>query len=584
MGIQTQQLFVEAAREHQRGNFAGAQKLYAQVLTAEPNHAEALHQLAIVALQTGNPGPGLALVERAVGIKPGEATYHITRGMALAALGRVDEAIQAYYKSLLLEPDSLGGLVNLGNAFMERGRVEEAIGVFEKAAARHPTFAPSFVNLGCALRDVKKFDAAKKSFERAIILQPKFAEAEYLLGATLADLGKLDEAVAAYQRAIGIRGEFFDAMMGLGSALFRLDRFEESDRAYEQAVALRPGDFVARNDRACSLMELGKIDEGIEVYQLALAIKPDDANSHLHLGMGLLLRGDFEKGLVEYEWRPTARAGLPGTRWDGGRLNGKTLLIHEEQGLGDAIQFVRYVPMAARASGASIVLECAPELARLFGGVEGIERIVPRGKELPACDAHCSLLSLPYVMKTRLESIPATVPYLKADAGMIEQWRERLGASRALKVGLVWAGSTTHRQDRRRSVQLKALSPLWKVRGVCLISLQKGRKADGKSNGLELIDWTEELHDLADTAALIANLDLVISVDTAVAHLAGAMGKAVWVLVQRVPDWRWMMDRGDSPWYPTMRLFRQEKADSWDEPIGRVVEELEKLTRAACQA
>jgi len=302
----------------------------------------------------------------------------------------------------------------------------------------------------------------------------------------------------------------------------------------------------------------------------------------------LLLQGDFKRGWQEHEWRwkcrdyPSPQRNFAQPLWDGSALERRTLLLHTEQGLGDAIQFIRYLPLVAQRGG-KIIIECQAELRRLFQTMLEKCPIVVRGDPLPAFDLHCPLLSLPLIFGTTLENIPQTVPYLHADAQDVKKWRERLDEhSPHLKMGLVWAGSPTNKNDRSRSIKLQSLAPLGQVPGVRLLSLQKGAAAaEAKTPpmGMELVDYTQELTDFADTAALIANLDLLISVDTAVVHLAGAMGKLVWTLLPFSPDWRWLLERENSPWYPTMRLFRQQVIGDWDNVITRVASALQLWTK-----
>jgi len=328
---------------------------------------------------------------------------------------------------------------------------------------------------------------------------------------------------------------------------------------------------------------MGRIDEAIAACRQAIALNPDYAEFHFNLALSLLTSGDFQQGWEEYEWRwkckefPSPARDFAQPQWDGCPLEGRTLLLHTEQGHGDALQFIRYFPLVEQRGG-KILIECYAELQRLFRTTAGRCQVVVRGQPLPAFDLHSPLLSLPRVFGTNLANIPNTVPYLRADPEDAGRWQRRLADDSALvKVGLAWAGRPTHTNDRNRSIKLARLAPLGQLPGVRFFSLQKGEvAAEAKTPppGMELVDWTEELKDFAETAALIANLDLVVAVDTAVVHLAGAMGKPVWVLLPFGSDWRWLLERQDSPWYPSMRLFRQSRIGDWDSVIARVVEAL----------
>lgn len=334
---------------------------------------------------------------------------------------------------------------------------------------------------------------------------------------------------------------------------------------------------------------MGQIDEAIAAYRRALALNRGLAEAHNSLGLALLLQGEFLPGWDEYEWRwkmkdfPSPQRNLDQVQWTGQPLEGRTLLLHAEQGIGDTLQFIRYLPLIRRL-GASIIVECPSELQRLIRPIASGHRVGVTGQPLPPFELHCPLMSLPRVFGTMLDSIPREIPYLRADADDIQTWKDRLGEDLpSLKVGLAWAGSPNHAEDRYRSIALDRLGPLGQVPGIRFVSLQKGHAATQTNklpHGMQLIDISEEINDFADTAALIANLDLVIAVDTAVAHLAGAMGAPVWVLLPFAPDWRWMLDREDSPWYPTMRLFRQPLRGDWDSVIARVVRALSIWTKS----
>jgi Tetratricopeptide repeat/Glycosyltransferase family 9 (heptosyltransferase) len=380
-------------------------------------------------------------------------------------------------------------------------------------------------------------------------------ESFYNLGNSLADNRQLDEAVTAYRQAIALRPDYLQAVANLGNALTRLGRYHEA----------------------------------IEIYERAIAINPDHPFAHFNMATVLLTLGNFERGWAEHEWRIKA-AGSPTDwhtkfpRWTGDDLNGRRILLHSEQGRGDTIQFVRYIPLIAQRGG-RVVLGCPPELGRLLRNVSGVKQLI-HGAPLPQFDVHCPLPSLPLVFQTTLLTIPSTVPYLTVDPTLSQRWRARLADDRRLKVGLAWAGSPTHGNDRNRSIMLMTLSPLLNIPGIRFFSLQVGAAGEPARRlpASVITDFTNELTDFADTAALVEHLDLIISVDTAVAHLAGALGKAVWVLLPFVPDWRWMLDRDDSPWYPTMRLFRQARLGDWSVPMQRMTRELTRFILAVHDA
>ncbi|MHB8746494.1 MAG: tetratricopeptide repeat protein, partial [Gammaproteobacteria bacterium] len=356
----------------------------------------------------------------------------------------------------------------------------------------------------------------------------------------------------------------------LGLALHGQDRYEEAIVQYQRAIAFKPDYAQAYYNLGNSCVSQGKPCEALLHFEHATALKGDFALAHWNLSLALLLSGDLIPGWKKYEWRwdinKQDKRNFPCPLWDGEDISGRTILLHAEQGLGDAFQFIRYAPLVAE-RGARVVVECQSVLVQLLATVRGITRVVDNAERLSGLDMHAPLLSLPNIFHTTLSSIPAQIPYLTADHELVESWRDKIGTvERKLKVGLVWAGNPSHQNDHNRSCSLQAYAPLARVPGVAFFSLQKGPAAvqlNDAPQGLNLIDYTDELVSYSDTAALLANLDLIISVDTSVVHLAGAMGKVVWALLPFAPDWRWLLDREDSPWYPTMRLFRQPQSGDW---------------------
>jgi Flp pilus assembly protein TadD len=477
-------------------------------------------------------------------------------GRAAHRAGQFAEAEEIYRQVLRREPGSAAAMHLLGVLALQAGRHAEAVELIQQAIARRPRAADFHCNLALALAGVGKFDEAVAALERALELRPGYAEAYSNLGLVLGKQRRTVESIAAHQRALELRPGVPDIHVNLGSAL---------------VAAGRPHDALAE-------------------YRRALQIQSDHAMAHWNLGLTLLLLGDYAQGWEEYEWRHAAvgaAAGassghrFPGPQWDGSDLAGHNILLYNEQGLGDMIQFARFVPLVARRGG-RVLLECGPELAPLMCRLEGVAELVDRGAALPAGAAHCSLMSLPRVFGTTLQTIPALVPYLVPDAQKTAQWRSRLDAGGdqgqekpVLNVGLVWAGRL--RPNPHRSIGLSALAPLGEIAGVRFVSLQKGEASQEAPVGMRLTDWTAALNDFGDTAALIANLDLVISIDSAAAHLAGAMGKTAWVMLTFDADWRWLLERPDSPWYPTMRLFRQEKMGDWTRPIAEVAAYLREM-------
>ncbi len=410
---------------------------------------------------------------------------------------------------------------------------------------------------------------ARKAFEAALALE---------------QAGRLDEATDAYRRAL-TQGDFLAGLINLGLVLKKSGRLDEAADSYGRALAMDTKSARARTNLANLLVEQGRLEDAIAEYDRSIALRPEHAETHVNKSLTLLLAGRYEEAWPEYEWRwrnaKTPPPDYPQPAWDGGALDGRTILLYAEQGLGDALQFVRYAPLVA-ARGGRVVLECRPRILQLFTGVDGVAKLMFKGKSPPPFDCHAALLSLPRIFGTTLATIPAEVPYLRADPALVASWAKRLGPRRGLRVGLVWAGDTGHPGGEQRALPLESLQPWFDLAGVTFYSLQFGGPAQelARVGGGAVTDLGPEVEKFADTAAALENLDLLISVDTAAAHLAGALGRKCWVLLPRVPDWRWHMDREDSPWYPTHRLFRQTERGAWGPVVARVCDELDALASA----
>lgn len=585
-----EQLLQAAIACHQAGKLAEAESLYHRILEQQPSHAQALQLLGVLNHQRGRSQRAVDLIGRAIALAPQWSQAYSNRGEALRVLGRLDEAISDHRQAVALAPDQPQVCYNLGIALKDKGALDEAMAAYRRAIALKPDYAKAHGNLGNALREAGQLDEAVAALRRAIALKPDFAEAYSNLGAALRDQKQVDEAIAACRQAVDLRPDFAEGLTNLAHALRDKGIEEEAVTVYRQALALKPDFAEAYTNLGTVLKDLGRLDEAIEACRRAVALQPDSPEAHYSLAFALLLNSDFKEGWLEHEWRwlfkdfPAHRWSSSKPQWDGSDLAGRSILLYCEQGFGDILQFIRYVPLVA-ARGGKVIVMCPRELRRLFDSVEGIAQFVLFDEPLPQFDVHCPLMSLPLVFGTTPRTVPDSVPYLRADARDAERWRERLAGERAgFHVGLVWAGRSTHKNDHNRSMPLATLAPLSGVSGVNFYSLQMGEQALQTANPpgkMRLINWTRELNDFADTAALIAGLDLVISVDSAVAHLTGALGKRVWLLTPHVTDWRWPLGREDSAWYPTMRVFRQPATGRWDVVIEQVAESLARLGRAA---
>jgi Flp pilus assembly protein TadD len=508
----------EAERLRAGGAVEQARRIGLELLRQAPDDVGTLCLLAKIAVDARQIAAGMKWARHAVSVDPRSAEARYVTGRLFEAEGQLPEAEAAYREALGLAPDD---------------------------ARMHN-------NLGCVLHMQGRLDAALASYRRALELDPAQPEAGQNYASIVRDEGALEQAVAGYLRQT------------------------ESN----------PNDAAALTNLANTYRELGRYAEALDAYERAIRVDPDHAEAHFSRSFVLLIRGDYDAGWKEYEWRwrintynaPLRRFARP--MWDGGSVADGPVLLHAEQGFGDTLQFVRYAALVARRCP-SVVLECQPELKSLLATVKGVGSVVAQGEILPRFSAQVPLMSLPSLFGTTLDNLPWQGPYVHADPARVEAWRPLVSAEPSrLKVGLVWAGRPQQWDDRKRSITLAMLAPLAQVGDLAFFSLQKGEgaaQAAAPPAGMRLLDLTDRIQDFSDTAALIAHLDLVVTIDTSVAHLAGAMGVPVWVLVAHAPDWRYHLERGDNPWYPTMRLFRQDRDGDWSEPIGRIAVALKDL-------
>jgi Tfp pilus assembly protein PilF len=462
------------------------------------------------------------------------------------------------------------------------GNAPEALQRMDEALALAPSDAVAHAKRGLSLGLMQRWEEALAAFDRALALQPRLFPAHLDRGNVLQELGRLEESLGAYERALALQPQAAGAWSNRGTVLHRLGRPAQALESYDRALALEPRLDEARFNRATTLGDLGRHAEALRGFEQMLARYPQLAVAHWNEALCRLRLGDFARGWPKFEWRwEYAELGLKRRSfsqplWQGREdLAGRTILLHAEQGLGDAMQFCRYAPLLA-SRGARIVLEVLAPMTRLARSLAGVSLVVTRGEDLPAFDFHAPLLSLPLALGTTLETIPSQVPYLHADAGAIQTCAARLGtAPRRLRVGLAWSGNPAHTNDRNRSLPLAALRGLASLDAQFVAlhnELTQAEQAELARLGIAY--FAPELRDFADTAALAGALDLVISVDTSVAHLAGALGLPVWILLPFAADWRWLLDRADSPWYPSARLFRQSAPGAWDPVLERVRDDL----------
>jgi tetratricopeptide (TPR) repeat protein len=514
-----------ALQHHQAGHLTQAEQLYRHILQADPGNAEALHYLGVLAHQAG----------------------------------RHDLAVELIRRSLQLKPGNGPACNNLGLALQAQGRKEEALASFRQALEFWPTMAAAYCNLAGVLLGLGRVDEAVTGYRQALLLDPDSAQLHNSLSLALESQGQIQDAEAHARQAVRLNPHYADAHDQLGSVL----RVQE------------------------------RLDEAAACYEEALRLDPDSAGAHFNLAVLQLMRGDFARGWPGFEWRLRSPAWalppLPGPYWDGSLLGGKTILLFADQGAGDVLQFIRYAPLV-KERGGHIVVACDAALMPLLQCGSGIDQCVNRSGPLPAFDVHAALLSLPAILGTTLATIPAQVPYLKADPTLVARWKERLAHPSAFNVGICWQGNPDHRNDRRRSVPLSAFAPLAGVPGVRLVNLQYGPGRDQLAEMKEqfqVTNWLEQTDPgdspWVESAALVKALDLIVTVDTAVAHLAGALGMPVWVALPSVVCWRWLLEREDSPWYPTMRLFRQQQPGDWSGVFERIAEALSGMASGSEQ-
>jgi tetratricopeptide (TPR) repeat protein len=489
--------------------------------------------------------------------------------------GRLAEAEQAYRQVLSIEPRNPDALHLLGLLAYQVGQMETAVTLIGQAVGVKPNEPIFLINLGQAHRAAGRLELAEITLRRAIQLNRNLPEAHSNLSALLRQLGRLDDAEAAARKALALNPRLAAAVLTLGAVLKDKGDPQAALAQYEQAQKLGSPRHEVLNNIGEALRALGQLDEAARAFEQAIALAPSMALLHWNLSLIHLMQGDWQRGFDEYEWRLRLASApqYPGKLWDGGDIDGRSILLYTEQGFGDAIQFARYVPLLAK-RGAQAVLHCQPPLVRLLKRLKGAAQVIPIDQPPPATDFYAPLMSLPHRFQTTPPHVPGEVPYLHAEPAELEAWQARIApAAGARNIGLVWAGNRQHANDRNRSIAPELLAPLRDVRDVRWFSLQMNTSsADLGRLGLNIAPLSHDIRDFADSAAAIAALDLLITVDTAPAHLAGALGKPVWVLLPDIPDWRWLLDRSDSVWYPTMRLFRQPARGDWQSVIAEVVQ------------
>ncbi|PLZ01123.1 hypothetical protein CY652_17725 [Burkholderia sp. WAC0059] len=625
------QAFVRAYAAHRDGRLDDAERDYRATLAADPAHVDALHLLGVLRHQQGQHAEAVALVRRAADLRPDDAALQLNLGNALKAMGKLEGAIERFRNALTLAPTFALAHYNLGNAYAALGRHEdalfsfshavrlqpadaashnnlgnalhalgrhaEAVESFRMALRLHPGHAGAHNNLGMALNALDDHEGAIEQFRAALALQPRFVAAQFNLANTLDATGRHDEAITAFEAVLALQPRLAPALLGLGNALAARNRHEEASPALERAVGIDPKFALAWLALGTTRHALGRHETALRAFGEALRVRPDLAAAHFNRALVWLTLGDFRRGLPEYEWRldPASRRGASPAatdndatqtaaspaRWNGEPLAGRTLLVQAEQGFGDTLQFMRFVPLLAqREPGARIVFEVQPPLLPLVAPMAADWRVtvVARGGARPRAALHCPLLSLPLALGTTFDTLPGPAPGLAAPPAYRRKRRGSLGGQAKRKIGLAWSGRI--QRNENRALPLAALEPLFALDGIDWIVLQPELDA-ADAAALDRHPCRRRIHrpgkplsDFADTAAVIERLDAVVSVDTSIAHLAGSLGCPLWLMLPFAADWRWFAGTDDSPWYPRARLVRQPRPGAWADVVERIARAL----------
>jgi tetratricopeptide (TPR) repeat protein len=582
-----------ARRCHAEGQLVEAEQLCRQVLQTQPLHPGALYLLGVTCQAQGRLAEAISWLQQATRCKPDLVRAYNDLGIALSMAGRWEEAGASFQQAVRLKPDYAEAHNNLGSVFRELGKRNEALASFQQAVRFAPHFSVGYNNQGVALLQAARLEEALESFQHATRLAPDFAEAHQNAGIVCNRLGRLALASESFQNALALGPAAVESLVGLASVLYQQGIFEEAIATSRRALELKPDHAEAHNNLGQMLLETGQTDAALAEYERALLLKPEYPDAHWNRGLLLLLMGRFQAGWLEYEWRRVLKRmsfeALRRPLWDGSPLNGRSILLHSEQGAGDIFQAIRFAPVVKMLGGA-VVVSCPGRLLPILSRCPGIDRLVARESPLPAFDVHAPLMSVPGILATTIETIPAAVPYVFAEPKLVESWRAELGAAPGLKVGIAWQGDPKFPGDRYRSIPLGSFAPLAKLEGVGFYSLQKGLGSEqlaGVAGQMDVTDLGPRLDESSgafmDTAAVMKNLDLVVTSDTSIAHLAGALGVRVWLAVTLMPDWRWLLGREDSPWYPTMRVFRQTRKGDWDGVFERIAGALRHLGPRAAE-
>jgi Flp pilus assembly protein TadD len=574
-----EQTFQSAMQLHQAGELDQAEAIYRQILTEEPQQPDVLHLLGVILIQRAQYAPAIDLIRQAIAIRPNMPGYHSNLGWALTHAGQINEAIACYQQLVALQPTNDAAFDHLSRLLLNLGQIDQAIAAANAAARLRPDIAQYRGHLGSIYSKNGRYALAIQPYTDALKLDPANLNHLHDLAVALSETGRHEEAIKLLNKALELNPNLVWLYSTKGVALSRLGRLEEATDCFRRSIQMDPNAPAAFNNLGSLLQEQGKWAEALEQYRKAVALEPDRPTSRWNLARVLLLLGYLREGWADFDSRLEMpqlhlKRSFPQPHWDGSDPTGKTILLHAEGGHGDAIHFIRFAPQVAQ-RGAKLILECQPALIPLFAKMPGFDAIIARGQPLPPFDWQIPIQSLPRPLGITLENIPNHVPYISAPPDRIQKWKQRLASETKIRVGIAWSGSRYANADNRTRT-IDVFAPLAKVPGFKFFSLQTGNDAhQPPPTGMDFADFSDDLTDFAETAALVQNLDLIITIDTSIAHLAGALAKPVWVLIPFQCDFRWLLQRTDSPWYPTMRLFRQIDVREWDTPIREMTAALQ---------
>lgn len=561
---------------------------YNQAIVINPKYTEALNNKGNVLRDLLRHEEALYCYSQVIKINPNYFEAINNRGSVLHDLKRYDEALECYENAIKLAPNTAVTYFNKGNALLALKKYEEAISVFITVLEKDPNYAQAYVALGIAYRKIKKPDKSLINFNNALAIDPRSERACIERGALLAEYKHYELAIKDYDLALDINPQSIAAIYSKGLALKEVNSYDEALDCFNLVIKKDINHFGAWLDKGNVNIDQNKIDEAINCFDKAIRISPDFAVAYWNKALALLLLGNHRDGWKLFEWRwkwdefPSPRRRLEKPLWLGKEdIKGKTILIYWEQGLGDVIQMSRYIPIVAKL-GAKIILEVQSHLVNLLRTVEGIAQIIPSGSNLPEYDYQCPIMSLPLAFATNIDTIPTSEKYLVAENHKFTSWSKKLGKKKGIRVGLVWSGSTVHAGDKKRTIKISTLLP-YLPSDIDYVCLQKEIRAEDLSflKCSNIKSFTDEINDFTDTAALCELMDVVISVDTSVAHLSAALGKKTWILIPYAPDWRWMLDRNDSPWYPSVKLYRQINAGDWEIPLKKMFNDLCEIAKSS---